>query len=70
VLTNSKDVKLRSSILRGQGLTSRAIWRERCCEFNKALEVNKNSSLAHYRIAEVFFCRRIIRRRPTPTANR
>jgi tetratricopeptide (TPR) repeat protein len=24
-------------------------------EFNKALEVNKNSSLAHYRIAEVFF---------------
>ena len=24
-------------------------------EFNKALDVNKNSSLAHYRIAEVFF---------------
>src|SRR5947199_4700690 len=24
-------------------------------ECNKALEVNKNSSLAHYRIAEVFF---------------
>jgi Tfp pilus assembly protein PilF len=24
-------------------------------EFNKALEINKNSSLAHYRVAEVFF---------------
>jgi len=24
-------------------------------ELNKALEVNKNSSLAHYRVAEVFF---------------
>ena len=24
-------------------------------EFNKALDVNKNSSLAHYRVAEVFF---------------
>ena len=24
-------------------------------EFNKALDLNKNSSLAHYRIAEVFF---------------
>jgi len=27
-------------------------------EFNKALDVNKNSSLAHYRIAEVFFLQR------------
>jgi tetratricopeptide (TPR) repeat protein len=24
-------------------------------EFNKALDTNKNSSLAHYRVAEVFF---------------
>ena len=27
-------------------------------EFNKALDVNKNSSLAHYRIADVFFLQR------------
>jgi len=27
-------------------------------EFNKALEVNRNSSLAHYRIAEVFYIQR------------
>jgi tetratricopeptide (TPR) repeat protein len=27
-------------------------------EFNKALDINKNSSLAHYRIADVFFLQR------------
>ena len=27
-------------------------------EFNKALDLNKNSSLAHYRIAEIFFLQR------------
>jgi hypothetical protein len=55
VLTNSKDIKLRSSILRGQGLTQQGDLAGALSEFNKALEVNKNSSLAHFRIAEVFF---------------
>jgi aminopeptidase N len=55
VLTNSKDIKLRSSILRGQGLTQQGDLAGALTEFNKALEANKNSSLAHYRIAEVFF---------------
>jgi len=55
VLTNSKDIKLRSSILRGQGLTQQGDLAGALSEFNKALEVNKNSSLAHYRIAEVFY---------------
>src|ERR1700689_347675 len=55
VLTNSKEVKLRSSILRGQGLTQQGDLAGALSEFNKALEVSKNSSLAHYRIAEVFF---------------
>jgi tetratricopeptide (TPR) repeat protein len=55
VLTNSRDVKLRASILRGQGLTQQGDLAGALSEFNKALEVNKNSSLAHYRIAEVFF---------------
>jgi tetratricopeptide (TPR) repeat protein len=27
-------------------------------EFNKALDLNKNSSLAHYRIAEIFYFQR------------
>jgi hypothetical protein len=47
VLTNSKDVKLRSSILRGQGLTQQGDLAGALLEFNKALQVNKNSSLAH-----------------------
>jgi Peptidase family M1 domain len=55
VLTNSKDIKLRSSIVRGQGLIQQGDLAAALGEFNKALEVNKNSSLAHYRIAEVFF---------------
>jgi tetratricopeptide (TPR) repeat protein len=55
VLSNSKDIKLRASIVRGQGLTQQGDLAGALSEFNKALEVNKNSSLAHYRIAEVFF---------------
>jgi hypothetical protein len=55
VLENSKDIKLRSSILRGQGLIQQGDLAGALLEFNKALDVNKNSSLAHYRIAEVFF---------------
>jgi len=55
VLTNSKDIKLRSSIVRRQGLIQQGDLAGALSEFNKALEVNKNSSLAHYRIAEVFF---------------
>jgi aminopeptidase N len=55
VLTNSRDIKLRSSIVRGQGLIQQGDLAGALSEFNKALEVNKNSSLAHYRVAEVFY---------------
>ena len=58
VLTNSSDVKLRSSILRGQALQQQGDLAAALAEFNKALDLNKNSSLAHYRIAEVFFIQR------------
>jgi aminopeptidase N len=58
VLTNSKDIKLRASITRGAGLIQQGDLAGALSEFNKALEVNKNSSLAHYRIAEVFFLQR------------
>jgi tetratricopeptide (TPR) repeat protein len=58
VLTNSSDVKLRASILRGQALQQQADLSGALTEFNKALDLNKNSSLAHYRIAEVFFLQR------------
>jgi Peptidase family M1 domain/Tetratricopeptide repeat len=58
VLTNSTDVKLRSSILRGQALQQQGDLSAALVEFNKALDLNKNSSLAHYRIADVFFYQR------------
>jgi tetratricopeptide (TPR) repeat protein len=58
VLTNSSDVKLRASILRGQALQQQGDLSGALAEFNKALDLNKNSSLAHYRIAEVFFLQR------------
>ena len=58
VLKNSKDIKLRSSIMRGQALIQQGDLAGALSEFNKALEVNKNSSLAHYRVAEVFFLQR------------
>jgi aminopeptidase N len=58
VLTNSSEIKLRASIMRGQGLIQQGDLAGALGEFNKALEVNKNSSLAHYRVAEVFFLQR------------
>ncbi len=58
VLTNSSDVKLRSSILRGMAMQQQGDLSGALAEFNKALDLNKNSSLAHYRIAEIFFLQR------------
>ncbi len=55
VLTNSSDVKLRSSILRGMAMQQQGDLSGALAEYNKALDLNKNSSLAHYRIAEIFF---------------
>jgi aminopeptidase N len=55
VLRNSSDIKLRASIQRGQALVQQGDLAGALVEFNKALESNKNSSLAHYRVAEVFF---------------
>jgi tetratricopeptide (TPR) repeat protein len=55
VLKNSDDVKLRSSIQRGQDMVQQGDLAGALEQFNKALDINKNSSLAHYRIAEVFY---------------
>ncbi len=55
VLKNSEDIKLRAAIERGQGLVQQSDFAGALSEFNKALQINQNSSLAHYRIAEVFF---------------
>jgi len=58
VLTNSSDVKLRAAILRGMALQQQGDLSAALTEYNKALDLNKNSSLAHYRVAEVFFQQR------------
>ncbi len=55
VLKNSAELRVRASILRGQGLVEQGDLAGALQEFQKSLENNKNSSLAHYRIAEVFF---------------
>ncbi len=58
VLTNSSDVKQRAAILRGQAIQQQGDLAGALIEFNKALDLNKNSSLAHYRIAEIFYLQR------------
>ena len=55
VLKNSPELQVRTSIVRGQQDVEQGDLAEALKEFQKALDVNKNSSLAHYRIAEVFF---------------
>jgi tetratricopeptide (TPR) repeat protein len=55
LLKNAADIRLRAGIQRGQALVQQGDMTGALAEFNKALDINKNSSLAHYRIAEVFF---------------
>jgi hypothetical protein len=55
VLQNSQELQVRTSIMRGQQDVEQGDFTEALKEFQKALDINKNSSLAHYRIAEVFF---------------
>jgi hypothetical protein len=58
VLKNSSDLRLRVAIRRGQELTAQGNLAQALTELNKALDVNRNSSLAHYRIADIFFMQR------------
>ena len=44
--------------MRGQELVRQGNPAESLKEFQKALDINKSSSLAHYRVAEVFFQQR------------
>jgi len=58
VLKNTPELRQRTAIMRGQQLVMQGNLAESLKEFQKALDINKNSSLAHYRIAEVFFMQR------------
>ena len=55
MLKNSPELQVRTSIVRGQQDVEQGDLTEALKEFQKALDINRNSSLAHYRIAEVFF---------------
>lgn len=55
LLKNSGDVRLRGGIKRAEALVQQGDLAGALTELNKALDINKNSSLAHYRVAEVFF---------------
>ncbi|HET9744044.1 MAG TPA: M1 family aminopeptidase [Terriglobales bacterium] len=55
VLKNSPELQVRVAILRGQQLAAQGDLTEALKEYQKALDANHNSSLAHYRIAEIFF---------------
>ena len=60
---------VRASITRGQALIQQNDLAGALAEFNKALDANKNSSLAHYRVAKFSSCSATIKPPPTPTAN-
>jgi tetratricopeptide (TPR) repeat protein len=55
VLKNSQELKVRASIMRGQGMVEQGDLAAALQEFQKSLDANRHSSLAHYRIAEIFF---------------
>jgi hypothetical protein len=58
VLKSSPDLKLRVAILKGEQLVQQNDLAQALQELQKALDINRNSSLAHYRVAEVFFQQR------------
>src|SRR5262249_52281211 len=58
VLKESPNLKLRVAILKGEQLVQQGDLAGALTQLQKALEFNKTSSLAHYRIAEVFFQQR------------
>jgi tetratricopeptide (TPR) repeat protein len=55
VLRFSDPVRVAVAIRRGEQFAEIGEFNEALKEYQRALEVNRNSSLAHYRIAEVFF---------------
>ncbi|MHB1699417.1 MAG: M1 family aminopeptidase [Acidobacteriaceae bacterium] len=58
VLKNTPDMAVRVAILRGQQLVAQGDYVGALAAYQKALQANSNSSLASYRIGEVFFLQR------------
>lgn len=55
MLRLSPDMRVSVAIRRGEQFSELGEYNEALKEYQKALEVNRISSLAHYRVAEVFF---------------
>jgi tetratricopeptide (TPR) repeat protein len=55
VLHYSDPIRVQVAIRRGEQFAEVGEFNEALKEYQKALEVNRGSSLAHYRIAEIFF---------------
>jgi predicted negative regulator of RcsB-dependent stress response len=55
VLKSTPDLAVRVAVLRGQQLVAQGDLTGALIEYQKALDANKNSSLAAYRIGEIFF---------------
>jgi hypothetical protein len=58
VLKSTPDLAVRVAVLRGQQLVAQGDLTGALVEYQKALDSNKNSSLAAYRIGEIFFQQR------------
>jgi predicted negative regulator of RcsB-dependent stress response len=58
LLKSTPDLAVRVAVLRGQQLVAQGDMTAALVEYQKALDANKNSSLASYRIGEVFFMQR------------
>ncbi|HWB32144.1 MAG TPA: M1 family aminopeptidase [Acidobacteriaceae bacterium] len=58
LLKSTPDLAVRVAVLRGQQLYAQGDYTGALGEYQKALDANKNSSLASYRIGEVFFRQR------------
>lgn len=55
VLRWSPDMRVAVAIKRGEQFAAIGEFADALKEYQRAIEVNRNSSLAHYRVAEVFF---------------
>lgn len=58
ILKSTPDLQVRIAVLRGQQLVAQGDLIAALAEYQKALDQNKSSSLANYRIAEIFFTQR------------
>ena len=58
VLKYTPNLRVRVAIARGESLFERGQYFEATREYQQALEVKQNSSLAHYRMGEAFFAQR------------